>query len=110
MLKRDAEFMLAGKGRPVKISMPGPMTVVNSTANERYRDEAAIAMDVAATLNVEARQLDAIGVAVIEFDELVFSRYPNKVKEWGITALGRCLEAGSRAARPLPFKIRDVRM
>ena len=81
MLEKDAEFMLAGKGRPVKISMPGPMMVVNSTANERYGDEAAIAMDVAGTLNVEARQLDAIGVAVIQFDEPVFSRYPNKVKE-----------------------------
>ena len=92
MLKKDAEFMLAETDRPVKITLPGPMTVVDSTADEHYGDEATMAMDVAAALNEEARELDALGVAVIQFDEPVFSRYPDKVKEWGITALDRCLE------------------
>ena len=98
MLKRDAEFMLAEAGRPVKITMPGPMTVVDSTANEHYSDEAAMAMDVAAALNEEARELDALGIAVIQFDESVFSRYPDKVKEWGITALDHCVEGVERSA------------
>lgn len=97
MLKRDAEFMLAESDRPVKITMPGPMTVVDSTADEHYGDEATMAMDVAAALNEEARELDALGVAVIQFDEPVFSRYPDKVKEWGIAALDRCLEGVSSA-------------
>ena len=51
-----------------------------------------MAMDVADALNAEARALDVMGAAVIQFDEPVFSRYPEKVKEWGIVALDRCLE------------------
>ena len=82
MLADDLKFMLAETGRPVKITMPGPMTVVDSTADEHYGDEAAMAMDVAAALNAEARELDGMGAAVIQFDEPVFSRYPDKVREW----------------------------
>ena len=47
---------------------------------------------VVAALNEEARALDALGAAVIQFDEPVFSRYPDKVAEWGIDALDRCIE------------------
>ena len=97
ILKKDAAFMLAETDLPVKITMPGPMTVVDSTADEHYGDEATMAMEVAAALNEEARELDALGVAVIQFDEPVFSRYPDKVKEWGITALDRCLEGVNSA-------------
>ena len=97
LLVDDLEFLLAETDRPVKITMPGPMTVVDSTADEHYGDEAAMAMDVADALNAEARALDAMGAAVIQFDEPVFSRYPEKVKEWGIVALDRCLEGVTNA-------------
>ncbi len=73
------------------------MTVVDSTADEHYGDEATMAMDVADALNAEARGLDDLGPAVIQFDEPVFSRYPEKVMEWGIAALDRCLEGISNA-------------
>ena len=92
MLADDLKFMLAETDRPAKITMPGPMTVVDSTADEFYGDDATMAMDVAGALNAEARDLDALGAAVIQFDEPVFSRYPDKVREWGIAALDRCLE------------------
>ena len=92
MLSDDLKFMLAETDRPVKITLPGPMTVVDSTADEHYGDEATMAMAVAEALNEEARELDALGAAVIQFDEPVFSRYPDKVKDWGIAALDRCLE------------------
>jgi len=97
MLTRDAEFMLAETDLPVKMTLPGPMTVVDSTADEHYGDEATMAMEVAEALNAEALELEALGVAVIQFDEPVFSRYPDKVKEWGITALDRCLEGITKA-------------
>ena len=92
MLADDLKFMLAETDRLVKITMPGPMTVVDSTADEYYGDDATMAMDVADALNAEARELDAQGAAVIQFDEPVFSRYLDKVREWGIAALDRCLE------------------
>ena len=92
MLSEDLKFLLAETDCPVKITMPGPMTVVDSTADEHYGNEAMMAMDVADALNAEARELDALGAAVIQFDEPVFSRYPDKVREWGVAALDRCLE------------------
>ena len=92
ILGEDSEFMLSESDRPVKMTLPGPMTVVDSTADEHYGDEETMAMEVAAALNEEAKELDALGVDVIQFDEPVFSRYPDKVKDWGVKALDRCVE------------------
>ncbi len=89
----DLAFALAQASRPLKVTLPGPMTVVDTLADEHYgEDQAAMAMDVAVALNAEARALDALQPAVIQFDEPVFSRYPGKVVEWGIEALDRALE------------------
>jgi 5-methyltetrahydropteroyltriglutamate--homocysteine methyltransferase len=68
------------------------MTVWDTLADEYYDDERALALDFAAAINEEAREIDALGPAVIQFDEPVFSRYPERVAEWGIEALDRCLE------------------
>lgn len=97
ILRKDAAFMLAETNLPVKMTLPGPMTVVDSTADEHYGDEEKMAMAAAEALNEEAKELDAMGVAVIQFDEPVFSRYPDKVKDWGIAALDRCLEGLTQA-------------
>ncbi|MBP10619.1 MAG: hypothetical protein CL397_09430 [Acidiferrobacteraceae bacterium] len=97
ILVDDLRFALAHTQRPVKITLPGPMTVVDSTLDEFYGDERTLAIAVATALNKEARALDALGPAVIQFDEPVFSRYPDKVAEWGVDALDRCVE-GIQAA------------
>lgn len=74
--------------RPVKVTLPGPMTIVDTTLDEHYRgDEEALAMRFAALLNAEARDLAAAGADVIQFDEPCFNIYLDKVKAWGIRAL-----------------------
>lgn len=88
----DLRFLLAETDRPVKVTLPGPMTVVDSTADCYYHDEKAMAFAWADAINKEARLLDALGPAVIQIDEPVFSRYPQKTAEWGIEALDRCIE------------------
>ena len=93
----ELRFLLAETDRPAKITLPGPMTVVDSTADEHYGDERTMAMAVAKALNAEARELDALAPAVIQFDEPVFSRYPEKVSAWGIEALDRCLDGITNA-------------
>ena len=55
ILGEDSEFMLSESDRPVKMTLPGPMTVVDSTADEHYGDEETMAMEVAAALNEEQR-------------------------------------------------------
>jgi 5-methyltetrahydropteroyltriglutamate--homocysteine methyltransferase len=88
----DVKFAKAQTDKPIKMDVPGPMTIVDSTLDEFYQDEAAMAMDAAAALNAELRELQAAGCDVIEIDEPAMTRYHEKVFEYGAKALDRCLE------------------
>ena len=89
---KDLRFLKAETSRLVKMTLPGPMTVVDSTFDAYYGNERDYAMAVAAAINREALELDKLEPAVIQFDEPVFSRYPEKVADWGVDALNRCVE------------------
>lgn len=88
----DVKFAKAQTDKPIKMDVPGPMTIVDSTLDEFYKDEAAMAMDAAAALNAELLDLQAAGCDVIEIDEPAMTRYHEKVFEYGAKALDRCLE------------------
>ena len=75
--------------RQLKITMPGPMTIVDTIADEHYGDKVKLAMAFAELLNQEARALEKDGVDVIQFDEPAFNVYMEEVKRWGIAALER---------------------
>ncbi|MGH7248749.1 MAG: hypothetical protein ACREH9_11640 [Pseudomonadota bacterium] len=79
-------------GRPVKIAVPGPMTVIDSAANEFYADEEELAFDVAAAINGELRDLEDAGADVLQIDEPAMTRYYDKVAKYGARALDRCLD------------------
>ncbi len=84
---------LAMTDRPVKVTLPGPMTIVDSLADTiGGRSEAQLAMRFAELLNLEARALSAAGAAVIQFDEPCFNVYVDKVQDWGMTALERAAQ------------------
>ncbi len=79
--------------RPIKVTLPGPLTIVDSTVDEHGRtDEKTLAMRFAALLNAEARDLAAAGADVVQFDEPTFNVYVDKVEAWGVEALERCAE------------------
>jgi 5-methyltetrahydropteroyltriglutamate--homocysteine methyltransferase len=88
----EAALARAHTRRKLKFTLPGPMTIVDTIANEHYRDRVAMAMRFAELLNEEARELDALGVDVIQFDEPAFNVYMSEVKDWGIAALHRASE------------------
>jgi len=75
-----------------KITLPGPMTIVDTIADEHYGDRVKLAMAFAALLNQEARALAKDGIDVIQFDEPAFNVYMEDVKRWGIAALHRAIE------------------
>jgi 5-methyltetrahydropteroyltriglutamate--homocysteine methyltransferase len=79
-------------GRPIKMAVPGPMTVIDSSANEFYQDEEELAFAVAAAINAELRDLQEAGAAVLQIDEPAMTRYHDKVRAYGASALDRCLE------------------
>src|SRR5215469_3400772 len=88
----EARLARAHTKRQLKFTLPGPMTIVDTIADAHYRDKVALAMAFAALLNEEARELAAIGVDVIQFDEPAFNVYTEAVTEWGIAALHRAVE------------------
>jgi len=89
----DLKFAKTQTDKPIKMDVPGPMTIVDSTLDEYYKgDEAAMAMDAAAAINQELRDLQAAGCDVLEIDEPAMTRYHEKVFAYGAMALDRCLE------------------
>ena len=88
----DFRFAKAQTLKPIKMAVPGPMTVIDSTIDESYKDEAALAMDIAAAINLELRDLQAAGCDVLQIDEPAMTRYHEKVFAHGARALDSCLE------------------
>ncbi len=76
----------------LKFTLPGPMTIADTIADEHYRDRAELAHAFAAALNEEALELEAIGVDVVQFDEPAFNVYMREVADWGIAALERAAQ------------------
>ena len=89
---REARLARAHTTRKLKLTLPGPMTIVDTIADAHYGDRVMMAMAFASLLNAEARALEADGVDVIQFDEPAFNVYLREVKDWGIEALHRAIE------------------
>jgi len=82
--------------RPVKVALPGPMTIIDTTADEYYRDdEKTRAMRWAALVNAEARDLAAAGADIIQIDEPCFNVYLDKFEQWGVEALEAAIDGVS---------------
>ncbi len=88
----DTRFAKAYTDRPLKMQVPGPMTVIDSTLNEFYDDESELAFDIAIALNQELLEIQAAGCDVIQIDEPAMTRYHDKLRDYGARALDRCLE------------------
>jgi 5-methyltetrahydropteroyltriglutamate--homocysteine methyltransferase len=93
----EARLARAHTDRALKFTLPGPMTIVDTLADQHYGDKVKLAMAFAELLNQEARALEKDGVDAIQFDEPAFNVYMEDVKTWGIAAL-------ERAARGLKCK------
>jgi 5-methyltetrahydropteroyltriglutamate--homocysteine methyltransferase len=79
--------------RKLKVTLPGPMTIVDSVADEHYgADRKTLAMRFARALNAEARDLAAAGADIVQFDEPCFNIYVDEVEAWGIDALEQCMD------------------
>ena len=88
----DVKFFRSQTSRPVKFTLPGPMTMVDTLYDAHYRSREKLALQFAAILNQEARELERAGVDVIQFDEPAFNVYFDEVRDWGIAALMKARE------------------
>src|SRR4249920_3412814 len=87
----EARHARAHTKRKLKITMPGPMTIIDTIADRHYGDRVKMAFAFADLLNAEARALEADGVDVIQFDEPAFNVYMKEVGTWGVEALHRAI-------------------
>ena len=88
----DARFLRASTDRRVKVTLPGPMTMVDTLYDAHYRSREKLAWAFAEILNAEAREIAATGVDVIQFDEPAFNVFFDEVRDWGVRTLERAAE------------------
>ncbi|RYD28739.1 MAG: methionine synthase [Lysobacteraceae bacterium] len=88
----DARFLRAQTDRPIKWTLPGPMTMIDTLYDDHYRSREKLAWEFARILNEEARELEAAGVDIIQFDEPAFNVFFDEANDWGIATLERAAE------------------
>ncbi|MBF9000941.1 MULTISPECIES: methionine synthase [Vibrio] len=88
----DAKFLRSQTDKPIKWALPGPMTMVDTLYDGHYNSRKDLALEFAKILNQEAKELEAAGVDIIQFDEPAFNVFFDEVNEWGIAALETAIE------------------
>ena len=88
----DLKFLRAHTDRRVKITVPGPFTMLQQAQNDFYASEEEAAMDYAAAVNEEILDLFAAGADVVQIDEPYMQARPVKARQYGLMALNRALE------------------
>ena len=78
--------------RKIKVTLPGPMTMVDTLYDGHYRSREKLASAFAEILNDEAREIEAAGADVIQFDEPAFNVYFDEVRDWGVRTLERAAQ------------------
>jgi 5-methyltetrahydropteroyltriglutamate--homocysteine methyltransferase len=88
----DAKALRAQTSQPIKWALPGPMTMIDTLHDAHYKNREKLAWEFATILNQEARDLQAAGVDIIQFDEPAFNVFFDEVNDWGVAALERATE------------------
>lgn len=89
-LPRDWALAQAASPRPVKMTVPGPLTVSDTVVDRHYGDPARLGADLALAINAEVRALAAAGCRHIQIDEPLFARQPRQALDYGLANLARC--------------------
>jgi len=88
----DAKFLRAQTDLPIKWALPGPMTMIDTLFDAHYKSREKLAWEFAILLNQEARELEAAGVDIIQFDEPAFNVFFDEMNDWGVATLERAIE------------------
>ena len=88
----DAKFLRQQTTQPIKWCLPGPMTMIDTLYDGHYQSREKLAWEFAKILNQEAKELEAAGVDIIQFDEPAFNVFFEEVNDWGIAVLEKAVE------------------
>ena len=78
--------------KPVKVTIPGPMTITDTIANTHYTSDEEMGNDLAVAINVEIKRLVSAGCKYIQVDEPLFARKPDNALAFGIKNLEKCFD------------------
>ena len=92
VLVEALRFMKQHTTKPVKVTLPGPMTIADTVADEYYGDRRKLAAELARLVNEEACELAENGCDIVQFDEPCFNIYLDAVEEWGLRTLEQCAQ------------------
>jgi len=92
----DLRFLKRHTTRAVKMTVPGPFTMSQQAQNDFYPSEEAAAMDYAAAVNAEIRDLFAAGADIVQIDEPYMQARPEKARQYGLKALNAALDGIDR--------------
>jgi 5-methyltetrahydropteroyltriglutamate--homocysteine methyltransferase len=88
----DAKILRQQTNKSIKWALPGPMTMIDTLYDEHYQSREKLAWEFAKILNQEAKELEAAGVDIIQFDEPAFNVFFDEVNDWGIACLEKAIE------------------
>ena len=91
----DVKFLRANTDRRIKITLPGPFTMTQQAQNDHYPDDEAAAMDYAAAVAEEIRDLFAAGADVVQLDEPYMQARPEIARKYAVKAINRALEGAT---------------
>jgi 5-methyltetrahydropteroyltriglutamate--homocysteine methyltransferase len=89
---RDVKFLRQNTDRTIKITVPGPFTMSQQAQNDFYKDEAEMALDYAAAVNAEIKDLFAAGADIVQVDEPYMQARPEKARAFGLKAFNAALD------------------
>ncbi len=88
----DAKFLRQQTQQPIKWALPGPMTMIDTLYDAHYKSREKLAWEFARILNEEAKELEAAGVDIVQFDEPAFNVFFDDVNDWGVATLEKAIE------------------
>ena len=89
---KDAQFLRQHTDKTIKWALPGPMTMIDTLYDGHYGSREKLAEEFAKILNQEAKELEAAGVDIIQFDEPAFNVFFDDVRDWGVAMLEKAAE------------------
>jgi 5-methyltetrahydropteroyltriglutamate--homocysteine methyltransferase len=92
---RDLEFLRANTTKPVKATVPGPFTMSKQAQNAFYASDEAMALDYAAAVNEEIKDLFTAGADIVQIDEPWMQQHPDAARAYGLTVLDCALDGVS---------------
>ena len=97
-LREGVTFLKKRTSKPIKVTLPGPMTCADTLADEYFHDRQVLATELAKVLNDEAHALAEAGADIVQFDEPCFNIYLDEVEAWGVRTLEQAAQ-GIRAKK-----------